>query len=128
MVAPLKIGIAGLGTVGASVVRLIERQRDSLAARCGRSIEVVAVTARSRAKKRDVDARKLRWVRDPIALARDPEIEVLVELRGGSGDPAKPEVGGARKGEKSFAPANKALLARHGVALAAAAETSHVAL
>ena len=70
MVAPLKIGIAGLGTVGASVVRLIERQREALAARCGRSIEVVAVTARSRGKKRDVDLKALRWVRDPFA-ARD---------------------------------------------------------
>src|SRR3954452_4207138 len=128
MVAPLKIGIAGLGTVGASVVRLIERQRDSLAARCGRSIEVVAVTARSRAKKRDVDARKLRWVRDPVALATDPEIDVFVELIGGSGDPAKSAVTAALKAGKSVVTANKALLARHGVALAAAAEKSHVAL
>jgi homoserine dehydrogenase len=128
MVAPLKIGIAGLGTVGASVVRLIERQRDSLAARCGRSIEVVAVTARSRAKKRDVDARKLRWVRDPLALATDPEIDVFVELIGGSGDPAKSAVTAALKAGKSVVTANKALLARYGVTLAAAAEKSHVAL
>src|SRR3954467_7047376 len=128
MVAPLKIGIAGLGTVGASVVRLIERQRDSLAARCGRSIEVVAVTARSRAKKRDIDARKLRWVRDPVALATDPEIDVFVELIGGSGDPAKSAVTAALAAGKSVVTANKALLARHGVALAAAAEKNHVAL
>jgi homoserine dehydrogenase len=128
MVAPLKIGIAGLGTVGASVVRLIERQRDGLAARCGRSIEVVAVTARSRSKKRDIDLKKLRWVNDPVALAADTEIDVFVELLGGAGDPAKSAITAALKAGKSVVTANKALLARHGVALAAAAEKSHVAL
>src|SRR5258708_30998316 len=116
MVAPLKIGIAGLGTVGASVVRLIERQRDGLVARCGRSIEVVAVTARSRAKKRDIDLKALRWVRDPLALATDPEIDVFVELIGGAGDPAKAAVTTALAAGKSVVTANKALLARPGVA------------
>jgi homoserine dehydrogenase len=128
MVAPLKIGIAGLGTVGASVVRLIERQRDGLAARCGRSIEVVAVTARSRGKKRDIELKKLRWVRDPVALATDPEIDVFVELIGGAGDPAKAAVMAALAAGKSVVTANKALLARHGVTLAAIAEKNHVAL
>ena len=69
MASPLKVGIAGLGTVGASVVSLIDRQRDVLAIRCGRPIEVVAVCARSRAKKRAIDHKKLRWVADPVALA-----------------------------------------------------------
>ena len=52
MVAPLKVGIAGLGTVGAEVVRLIESQGKSLSGRCGRGVRVTAVTARSQAKKR----------------------------------------------------------------------------
>jgi homoserine dehydrogenase len=128
MVAPLKIGIAGLGTVGASVVQLIERQRDVLIARCGRPIEVVAVTARSRAKRRDLDIKTLRWVRDPVALATDGEIEVFVELMGGADDPAKAAVMAALAAGKSVVTANKALLARHGVALAAIAEKHHVAL
>ena len=128
MAAPLKIGIAGLGTVGASVVRLIERQRDGLIARCGRSLEVVAVTARSRTKKRDIELKKLRWVRDPVALATDPEIDVFVEVIGGAGDPAKAAVTAALAAGKSVVTANKALLARHGVALAAIAEKNHVAL
>jgi homoserine dehydrogenase len=128
MVAPLKIGIAGLGTVGVSVIHLIERQRDVLAARCGRPIEVVAVTARSRAKKRDIDLKKLRWVRDPVALATDDEIEVFVEVIGGSGDPAEAAVTAALAAGKSVVTANKALLARHGVALAALAEKNHIAL
>ena len=97
MAQPLKIGIAGLGTVGASVVRLIDRQRDALAARCGRRIEVVAVTARSRSKKRGGDLRKLRWVADPVALATDREIDVFVELIGGEGDPARAAVAAFRK-------------------------------
>jgi len=128
MAQPLKVGIAGLGTVGASVVRLIERQRDALAARCGRSIEVVAVSARSRGKKRDLDLRRLRWVADPVRLATDDEIDVFVELVGGEGDPAKAAIAAALKAGKSVVTANKALLARHGVALAAIAENKHVAL
>jgi homoserine dehydrogenase len=128
MVAPLKVGLAGLGTVGASVVRLIARQRDELAARCGRAIEVAAVTARSRGKKRAAQIGRLRWVVDPAALARDPEIDVFVELIGGEGDPAKGAIEAALAAGKSVVTANKALLARHGVALAALAERHHAAL
>src|SRR5262245_3478569 len=126
--APLKVGVAGLGTVGASVVRLIERQREALEARCGRAIEIVAVTARTRAKERDADVGKLRWVADPLTLARDPDIDVFVELMGGAGDPAKSAVEAALTAGKSVITANKALLAQHGVALAALAEQQHVAL
>ncbi len=128
MVAPLKVGLAGLGTVGASVVRLIERQREALEARCGRPIEVVAVTARSRNKRRDVDVSGFRWAADAVALAGDREIDVFVELIGGEGDPAKRAVEAALSAGKSVVTANKALLARHGVALAALAEQHHVAL
>ncbi len=128
MATPLKVGLAGLGTVGASVVRLIEQQRAALTLRCGRGIEIVAVTARSRAKNRGVDLKKIRWVKDPIALARDPGIDVFVELIGGAGDPAKRAVETALAAGKSVVTANKALLAAHGVRLAALAERNHVAL
>jgi homoserine dehydrogenase len=128
MVAPLKVGLAGLGTVGASVVRLIAGQREALEARCGRAIEVVAVSARSRSKPRDVDVGNMRWVADPVALAADAEIDVFVELIGGEGDPARRAVEAALAAGKSVITANKALLARHGVALAALAEQHHVAL
>src|SRR6201987_6072621 len=128
MSAPLKLGIAGLGTVGACVARLLERQRDALAARCGRPIEVVAVSARSRGKKRDIGHKKPRWVADPVTLATDPAIDVFVELIGGEGDPAKAAVSAALAAKKSVVTANKALLARHGVTLAAIAEKNHVAL
>ena len=68
MVAPLKVGIAGLGTVGAEVVRLIEQQSRTLSARSGRDVRVVAVTARSKAKKRALDLRGIAWAKSPLAL------------------------------------------------------------
>ena len=128
MAAALKVGLAGLGTVGASVVRLIDQQRTALTQRCGRPIEIVAITARSRGKNRGVNLKKLRWVADPLALARDPGIDVFVELIGGAGDPAKGAVEAALKAGKHVVTANKALLAKHGVNLAALAERNHVAL
>src|SRR3954468_14886655 len=128
MASPLKIGIAGLGTVGASVVRLIDSQRDALLARCGRPIEVVAVSARSRGKKRDLGRKSPRWAADPVTLATDSEIDVFVELIGGEGDPARAAISAALAAKKSVVTANKALLARHGVALAKLAEKNKVAL
>jgi len=128
MAAPLKVGLAGLGTVGASVLRLIEAERDALAARCGRAVEVIAVCARDKKKDRGIDSAKFRWFDDPVKLAADPSIDVLVELIGGDGDPAKAAVETALRGKKSVVTANKALLAKHGVALAALAEQNQVAL
>jgi homoserine dehydrogenase len=128
MVAPLKTGVAGLGTVGAAVVRLIAQQRDLIAARCGRTIEIVAVTARSPEKERDLGGARPRWVADPVALAADEEIDVFVELMGGDGDPAKRAIETALSAGKAVVTANKALLAKHGVALAALAEKQGVAL
>ncbi len=128
MAEPLKVGLAGLGTVGTAVVQLLESGRDKLAARCGRSIEVVAVSARSRSKKRDVDLKKFRWVEDPAVLAADPAIDVLVEVIGGEGNPAKRAVETALAAGKPVVTANKALLARHGHKLAMLAERQRVAL
>jgi homoserine dehydrogenase len=128
MTAPLKVGLAGLGTVGASVARLIDQQRTVLADKCGRPIEVVAVSARSRGKDRGIDMKKLRWVADPVELARDPGIDAFVELIGGDGNPALAAVSAALKTGKPVVTANKALLARYGVELAGLAEKHKVAL
>jgi homoserine dehydrogenase len=128
MVAPLKVGLAGLGTVGASVVRLIGQQRQSLSLRAGRPIEVVAVSARSRGKDRGIDLKNLRWFADPVELARDPQIDAFVELIGGDGNPARAAVAAALKNGKSVVTANKALLARHGIELAEIAEKQRAAL
>src|SRR3979490_594240 len=122
MVAPLKVGIAGLGTVGAEVVRLIEEQARTLQARSGRGIRVVAVTARSKVKKRKLDLRGIERAKSPLALANDPGIDCFVELMGGSGYPALSAIEAALKSGKSVVSANKALIAKHGVRLAKAAE------
>jgi homoserine dehydrogenase len=128
MATPLKVGLAGLGTVGASVVRLIDQHRAQLAASSGRPVEIVAVSARARAKSRGLDLKKFRWVDDPVALASDPAIEVFVELIGGEGGVAKKAVEAALKAGKSVVTANKALLAKHGLELARLAEIHGVAL
>jgi homoserine dehydrogenase len=128
MAEPLKVGLAGLGTVGSAVIRLLDQGRDKLISRCGRPLEVVALSARSRAKKRDFDVKKFRWFDDPVALARDSSIDVLVEVIGGEGDPAKRAVETALNAGKPVVTANKALLARHGQKLAALAERHGVAL
>lgn len=124
----LKVGLAGLGTVGAGVVRMLERQKMALAARTGREIKVVAVAARDRTKDRGIDLSGVRWHDDPVALARDPGIDVFVELMGGDGDPAKAAVIAALEAGKPVVTANKALLARCGADLATRSEASGVAL
>src|SRR4051794_20577393 len=128
MVAPLRVGIVGLGTVGVEVVRLIERQGRVLTERTGRPVKVVAVTARSKAKKRGIDLSGINWAKDALALASDPEIDCLVELMGGAGDPALSAIDTALKAGKSVVTANKALIAKHGLKLAKAAEKHGSAL
>ncbi|MBS0540998.1 MAG: homoserine dehydrogenase [Proteobacteria bacterium] len=119
---PLKIGIAGLGTVGAGVVKLLAEHNRLLALRGGRPLKLVAVTARSKAKKRDIDLSKVRWERDPMALATASDIDVVIELIGGSGGVARRLVQTALRNGKHVITANKALLAHHGAELAALAE------
>ncbi|MBN8919840.1 MAG: homoserine dehydrogenase, partial [Rhizobiales bacterium] len=128
MAPPLKVGLAGLGTVGSAVLRLIHDRSDALAARCGRAMTVVAASARDRGKDRGVDLSGIRWFDDPAALAADPEIDVLVELIGGANGAAKLTVETALGAGKPVVTANKALLAAHGVSLAAKAEAAGVAL
>ena len=122
MKAPLRIGIAGLGTVGAGVVKLLAEHGRLLSLRGGRSLKLVAVSARSKAKKRDIDLSGVRWERDPQALAAAPDIDVVVELIGGSGGAARRLVQSALRSGKHVVTANKALLAMHGTELAALAE------
>ena len=128
MMDGLKLGVAGVGTVGSGLLRLLAARKGDLAARAGRPIEVVAVSARNRQKKRDADLSGLRFVQDPVALATDPAINVFVELIGGEDGVAKEAVEAALASGKHVVTANKALLAHHGPALAALAEKNGVAL
>ncbi|GKY90196.1 homoserine dehydrogenase [Sinisalibacter aestuarii] len=121
---PLRIGIAGLGTVGVGVVRIVRKHAKLLEDRAGRKIEIAAVSARSRDKDRGVDISHYDWEDDPVAMARRDDVDVLVELMGGSDGPAKAAVEAAIAAGKHVVTANKALLAHHGQALALAAEKS----
>ncbi|WP_026310145.1 homoserine dehydrogenase [Neomegalonema perideroedes] len=120
----VRVGLAGLGTVGGGVVRLLRERAEALTARGGRPIALTAVAARDKTKDRGFDLSGLIWHEDPVALARSPEIDVFVEVMGGSEGPAKDSVEAALKAGKSVVTANKALLAVHGGALARLAEAN----
>jgi homoserine dehydrogenase len=122
MSQPLRVGVAGLGTVGGGVVRLLREQADLLALRCGRQIVVVAASARDLKKKRDVDLSGIRLESDPLALAGAKDIDVVVEVMGGSDGPARALVEAAIANGKSLVTANKALLALYGAEIAKLAE------
>ena len=115
----MRVGVAGLGTVGGGLLKLL-RERGVRAGE--RPIEVVAVSARNRTRKREIDLSPYAWVDDPVALAADPSIDVFVELIGGSDGPAKRAVEVALGRGAHVVTANKALLAEHGVELAALSE------
>lgn len=127
MTQTLRLGIAGLGTVGAAVVGMVARRAEALSA-SGRSVAVTAVSARDKSRDRGLDLSGFTWFDDPVALARSGDIDVFVELVGGAESPAKSAVEAAIASGKHVVTANKALLARHGAALAKAAEEKGVAL
>ncbi|MEO1701902.1 MAG: homoserine dehydrogenase [Pseudomonadota bacterium] len=124
----LRVGIAGLGTVGASVVRILGEKNARLTAQCGRSIAMTGATARDRTKDRGIDLSSVHWADDATSLATSDDIDVFVELIGGDEGPAREAVEAALKAGKHVVTANKALLAKHGVALAQMAEANGVIL
>lgn len=128
MSSALRIGFAGLGTVGAGALALLQANGDIIAARCGRPLLVSAVSARDRNKDRGVDLSAVRWFEDAAVMAADPEIDVVLELIGGADGIAKSVVETAIRNGKSVVTANKALMAHHGTELALLAEEAGVAL
>ncbi len=125
---PLRLGIAGLGTVGTGLVSLLQKHSEAIAERCNRRVVIAGVCAKSRAKERAVSLDGLPWFDNPAALAASTSIDVFVELMGGDSGPALESVKAALSAGKHVVTANKALLARHGPELAALAEKSGVAL
>jgi len=119
---PLRIGIAGLGTVGASVARLLHSKSNSLTHKCGRPITVTGVTARDRAKDRGFDMTGIEWFDTPTELAASDNIDVFVELVGGENGAAFDSIHAALENGRHVVTANKALLAKHGLELAVIAE------
>ena len=128
MSGALRVGLAGLGTVGAGVLALLAANADVVAARAGRPIVVTAVSARDRDRDRGASLAGLRWHDDPVALATDPGVDVVVELIGGADGPARALVEAALAALRPVVTANKAMLAVHGAELARAAEAAGVAL
>ncbi|WP_428928460.1 homoserine dehydrogenase [Marinibacterium sp. SX1] len=124
MTTPLRLGIAGLGTVGVGVVRILRRQAALLSARTGRDLQLVAVSARDANRDRGVPLGGYAWESDPVALARRDDIDVFVELMGGHDGPAKEATEAALASGKDVVTANKALLAHHGQDLAEMAEAA----
>ncbi|MBN9047057.1 MAG: homoserine dehydrogenase [Rhizobiales bacterium] len=124
----LRIGVAGLGTVGASVLRILRDKSEMLTRQCGKEVTVTAVCARDRSRDRGVDLSGIAWFDDPVELAKSADIDVFVELIGGEDGPAKASVESALRAGRHVVTANKALLARHGVALARIAEDKGVLL
>ncbi len=122
MSTPLRLGIAGLGTVGTGVVRIVRQKAELLSRRAGRPVTISAVSARTRDRDRGVSLSGYAWEDDPVALARRDDVDVFVELMGGSDGPAKAATEAAIATGKDVVTANKAMLAHHGQALALAAE------
>jgi homoserine dehydrogenase len=121
-----RVGVAGLGTVGGGLIKFLAERPDY--APVGDRVQVVGVSARSRSRKRDFDISQLQWFDDPVALATADDVDIFVELVGGSDGPAKAAVEAALKAGKPVVTANKALIAEHGRELAELAEQNRVPL
>jgi homoserine dehydrogenase len=118
MAEELRIALAGLGTVGAGLVRLVEANGALIERRAGRPVRIVAVSARDRTKDRGVDIGRYAWEDDMTALAERADVDVVVELVGGADGPALTTARNALKAGKGLVTANKAMIAHHGLELA----------
>lgn len=128
MAEPFRIGIAGLGTVGAGVVEIVQKNGDVLARRAGRPIKIVSVSARDQGRDRGVDLSGYSWIDKAEALADSNAIDAVIELIGGSDGPAYELVKKSLGKGISVVTANKALVAHHGFELASLAEANDAAL
>ena len=124
---PLRIGIAGLGTVGSGLLTLLAQHGEAIAEKCGRPVKIAGVCAKSR-EEPGAKLTKAPWFDTPQTLAVSGDIDVFVELMGGDKGPAPESVKAALGAGKHVVTANKALLAKHGAELAALAEKNGVTL
>ncbi|EFL90555.1 homoserine dehydrogenase [Ahrensia sp. R2A130] len=128
MSEPLRLGVAGLGTVGSALIQLVHNKQNMLADRCGRTIRVTGMNARTAGRDRGFSTDGMKWFDNPADLAVSDDIDVFVELMGGEDEPALGAVKAALSAGKHVVTANKALLAKHGVELALLAEENGVLL
>jgi homoserine dehydrogenase len=128
MAEPLRIALAGLGTVGAGVIRLLDTNAALVSARAGREVRIVAISARDRDRDRGVDLSRFEWCDDMTAMAARGDVDAVVEMIGGADGPALTLAKTAIREGKALVTANKAMIAHHGLTLAEAAERAGVAL
>ena len=128
MAEPLKIALAGLGTVGVGVIRLVEANKALIERRAGRPIVITVVSARDRSRARGIDLSPYAWEDDMVILGERPDVDVVVEMVGGSDGPALALARTTIEAGKALVTANKAMIAHHGLELAAKAEAQKVAL
>ena len=128
MSEPFKIGLAGLGTVGVGVVKILQNHADVIEQRAGRKIEIVAVSARSAGKDRGVDLSAYKWVDNFVDMAANDDLDAVIEMIGGSEGDVRNLVESSIQNAKHVVTANKALLAHHGASLAASASKNNVSL
>ena len=127
-IKPLNIGIIGLGTVGTGLIEFLSKNKKIIFSRTERAINILAICAKSKNKKRKINVNDFKWVEDPFDITDDKEIDVVVELIGGEEDPAKSIVEKSLLNKKHVVTANKALLSKHGHYLALLAEEQQVSL
>lgn len=120
MTSKLRVGVAGLGTVGGGLLKLFADPNS----RVNEKMVLTSVSARNRTRARGIDISAYRWFDDPVEMAEDADIDVLVELIGGSDGPAKRATEAALQRGAHVVSANKALVAIHGRALAELAEST----
>lgn len=128
MAEPLKIALAGLGTVGVGVIRLVEANKALIERRAGRPIIITVVSARDRSRARGVDLSTYAWENDMVILGERDDVDVVVEMVGGADGPALALARTTIEAGKALVTANKAMIAHHGLELAAQAEAQRVAL
>ena len=128
MVKKFKVGVAGLGSVGAATVKLLQEESDLISLRTGCSIDVSLVSARDENKERDFSHNEVKWVNDPTHMAKDSQLDLVVEAIGGESGIAKAVIETALGAKKHVVTANKALIACHGLDLAKIAESAGVSL
>jgi homoserine dehydrogenase len=128
MTKKLKIGLAGLGTVGQGVFKILSEKKEFFAKKFGAEIEIIAVSARDKNKDRGINLSGIKWYESPIELANDKDIDVFVEVIGGAEGVVADAVEVALKNGKHVVTANKALIARKGFELTKIAEDKNIAL
>ena len=126
MAQNLNIVIAGIGTVGSSTIRLIEKNKNIFLRKSGLKINILGIFAKNKFKTRNFTKNKYKWFDNPIKMIKQENVDIVLELIGGDKGIAKEICYLALKNKKNLITANKALIANEGYKLAKLAEKNEV--